>query len=137
VPADAEAATQARAIGRVFDLYYYAAQRPIGSAYFGGDETDEAIANARDIEMPKAFRYIEKYIGDGKWAVGDAPTIADAALISQLYWYDRVAEKYDLPGFGDCKRLAAYWARAKETELAQRSFARVAKSFDEFFGGKK
>jgi len=137
MPSEPDAAAQVRAIARVFDLYYYAAQRPIGSAYFGGDESEEDIKNAREIKIPKALKYIEKYMGDGEYAVGDGWTIADAVLISQLFWYDTIGEKYGLDGFANCPKLTVYWDRIKGTDAAKRSFNRVKKSYEQFFGGNK
>lgn len=136
MPADPDKAAQVKVIARIFDLYYYAAQRPMGSAYFGGEETEEDIRNAREVEIPKALKYIEKYVDGGAYAVGDSWTHADAVFITQLYWYETVGGKYGLDGFGDCGKIADYWASVKETDVAQRSFERVSKSYEQFFGGQ-
>jgi glutathione S-transferase len=136
IPENADDAAQVAAIARVFDLYYYAAQRPFGSAYFGGTETEEDMKNAREVEIPKALAYLEKYMGEGERAVGNSWSTADAVLISQLYWYERVGDKYELPNFDAFPKLKAYWDKIKVTDVAKRSFERVGKSFDQFFGGK-
>lgn len=136
VPEDPAARADAAALARVFDLYFYAAQKPFGSAFFGGPEVEEDMKKAREEEMPTVLRYIEKYVGTGERAVGNNWTTADAVLISQLYWHERIGEKYEVPSLADFPRLDAYWGKTKVTEIARRSFERVGKSYDQFFGGK-
>ena len=132
VPADIEDATQMHAIARIMDLYYFAAIHPIGGAAFGGEISDKALDKARDQDIPAAFNYLEKYMGNGSRAVGDDWTIADAALISQLYWYNALSGRFCLKDFSAHPKLEAYWNNIKDTDLVTRSFERVKKSFDEF-----
>jgi len=135
VPTDIEAATQMHAVARVMDLYYSAAVHPIGGAAFGGEISDEALDKARDQDIPAAFNYLEKYMGTDGFAVGNAWTIADAALISQFYWYEALTPRFALKNFSAHPKLNAYWDGIKNTELVLRSFDRVKKSFDEFTAG--
>lgn len=137
VPEDPADRADASALARIFDIYFYHAQRPFGSAYFGGPDTEEDMRKAREEEMLPVLNYIEKYIGTGDRAIGDYWTTADAVLISQLYWFDRIGEKYDMPSLTDYPKLNAYWENVKVTEMARRSFERVGKSYDQFFGGNK
>ena len=134
-PADIEDATQMHAIARVLDLYYSAAVHPIGGAAFGGAISDEALDKARDEDIPAAFNYLEKYLGSSRRAVGDSWTIADAVLISQLYWYNALSGRFGLRDFSAHPKLDAYWANIKDTDIVTRSFERVKKSFDEFTDG--
>jgi len=136
LPDSPDAAAQVKAICRIFDLYYYAAQRPIGSTFFGGEEDPDAIKKALEEDIPKALNYIEKYMGEASRAVGDSWSIADTVLISQFYWYDRVGAKFPLPTLADYPKLNSYWVRTKETDEAKRSFARIEKSFEEVFGSE-
>ena len=131
VPADIEAAMQMNAIARIMDLYYFAAIHPIGGAAFGGEISDEALDKARDQDIPAAFNYLEKYLGTGSRAVGDDWTIADAALISQLYWYKALSGRFGLKDFSAHPKLEAYWNTIKDTDIVNRSFERVKKSYDE------
>ncbi|WP_417449750.1 glutathione S-transferase family protein [Kordiimonas sp.] len=135
-PEDFDAATDARAIGRILDLYYAEAVRPMGRVAFGGTATDDEIAKAREQDIPTALAYVSKYMGGGKYAVGDDWTIADCALISHLYWYGALMPRFGLEGFGDNERLADYWARVKDDPVVTRSFARTKKAYDKFFGDK-
>lgn len=134
-PHDFEAATQTRLIARVLDLYYAEAVKPYGRVAFGGEATDEELARARDEDIPKAFGYLEKYLGGGKRAVGDDWTLADTALISHLYWYGALKVRFGLEGYARWPKLDAYWESVKDTDIVTRSFDRVKKSYDEFFGG--
>ena len=135
VPSDSEEAAQAQAIARVMDLYYFAAIHPIGGAAFGGEISDEALDKARDQDIPAAFNYLEKYLGTDGFAVGSHWTIADAALISQLYWYETLTTRFGLKDFSAHPKLKAYWDGIKNTELVLRSFDRVKKSYDEVTAG--
>jgi|GEM_PF-1422071 len=135
VPADIDKAMQVRAICRIFDLYYYPAQRPVGAAYFGGEVTEAEIAKARDEDIPSAFRYIEKYMDGGEYAVGDSWSVADAVLITQLYWYDRAIGDKGIQGFFGCARMEAYWNNIQKTDVAKRSVERVEKAYNQIFGG--
>lgn len=136
VPDDLEAATQARLIARILDLYYAEAVRPMGRVAFGGEASDEELAKARDVDIPAAFDHLEKYMGTGTRAVGDTWTIADAALISHLYWYGALMPRFGLKGFGDHPKLEAYWNNVKDTDLVKRSFERVKQSYDQFIGSQ-
>jgi len=137
VPGDLDEATQARLIARILDIYYAEAVRPMARVAFGGEASDEEIAKARDEDIPRAFDYLEKYMGSGKRAVGDSWTVADAALISHLYWFGALMPRFGVEGFGGRPRLTAYWDRVKDTDLVKRSFERVKKSYDAFTDNPK
>jgi glutathione S-transferase len=61
-------------------------------------------------------------IGEDEWAVGEAPGIADAALIPLLALAEIIETHFD---GGDLiagrPTLAAYWARAKESSIGRRT----------------
>ncbi|MBL4787949.1 MAG: glutathione S-transferase family protein [Kordiimonadaceae bacterium] len=135
LPADIDKAMQVRAICRIFDLYYYPAQRPVGAAYFGGEVTEAEIAKARNEDIPAAFRYIEKYMDDGEYAVGNSWSVADAVLMTQLYWYERAIGHEGIHGFFGCKRMEAYWDNIQKTDIAKCSVERVEKAYNQIFGG--
>jgi len=137
VPTDPLQRAKVAAIARVVDLYLYAAQRPFGSAYFGGEESETDMKKAREEDIPAALTYLEKYLSGGAYAVGAGWSAADALLISQLYWYEKVGEKYTLPPLSDFPKLSAYWEKVKATEFVRRSFERVSKAYNQFFGGGK
>ncbi|NVJ96706.1 MAG: glutathione S-transferase family protein [Alphaproteobacteria bacterium] len=134
-PHDFEAATQARLIARVLDLYYAEALKPYGRVAFGGEATEEELERAKTEDIPKAFDYLEKYLGGGKRAVGDDWTLADTALISHLYWYGALRVRFGLDDFSRWPKLDAYWNNVKDTDIVTRSFDRVKTSYDKFFGG--
>lgn len=134
-PENYDDATDARLIARVLDLYYADAIRPMGRVAFGGEASEEELAKARDEDIPKAFDYLEKYLGGGKRAIGDEWTIADAALISHLYWHGALMPRFGVDGFMGRPKLAAYWDAVKDTDIVTRSFERVKISYDKFFAG--
>ncbi|MFC4347514.1 glutathione S-transferase family protein [Kordiimonas lipolytica] len=134
-PHDFEQATQGRLIARILDLYYAEAVRPYGRLAFGGEATDAEVEKAKTQDIPAAFTYLEKYMGEGLFAVGDSWTLADAALISHLYWYGALKVRFGLEGYGRWPKLDTYWNHVKDTDIVTRSFDRVKHSYDEFFGG--
>ncbi|WP_286828803.1 MULTISPECIES: glutathione S-transferase family protein [Kordiimonas] len=134
-PHDFEDATRARLIARILDLYYAEAVKPYGRMAFGGEATDAEVEKAKTQDIPAAFTYLEKYLGDGSRAVGDDWTLADAALISHLYWYGALKVRFGLEGYDAWPKLNAYWETVKDTDIVLRSFDRVKHSYDEFFGG--
>ncbi|NVJ70874.1 MAG: glutathione S-transferase family protein [Alphaproteobacteria bacterium] len=136
MPHDFEQATQARLIARVMDLYFSEAVKPFGRIAFGGESTDAEVEKAKLEDIPMAFNYLEKYMGNGQRAVGDDWTIADTALIPHLYWYGALQVRFDLEGYDRWPRLFAYWNHVKDTDIVTRSFDRIKESYDEFFGGK-
>ncbi|WP_020400680.1 glutathione S-transferase family protein [Kordiimonas gwangyangensis] len=135
-PEDFDVATDARALCRIMDLYYAAAVGPMGRVAFGGTASNEELAKAREEDIPRALAYASKYLGDGKYAIGDSWSIADCALISHLYWYGALMPRFGLEGFGENKKLAAYWDRIKDDPVVTRSFERTKRAYDKFFGGK-
>ncbi len=133
-PKDFDQATQMRLIARIMDIYYAEAVAPMGRVAFGGEASDEELAKAKEKDLPAAFDYLEKFLGGGKRAIGDNWTLADCALISHLYWFGALMPRFGVEGFGGRPKLTAYWENVKDTDVCLRSFDRVKKSYDTFFG---
>ncbi|WP_025895885.1 glutathione S-transferase family protein [Kordiimonas gwangyangensis] len=102
-PEDFDVATDARALCRIMDLYYAAAVGPMGRVAFGGTASNEELAKAREEDIPRALAYASKYLGDGKYAIGDSWSIADCALISHLYWYGALMPRFGLEALARIK----------------------------------
>ena len=135
-PGDPLIAAKASRIVRVLDIYYTNAIGPMGKVAFGGTATDAEMADAKDRALPEALRYLDYCIEGEQFAVGDAWSHADAAIISQLYWFERLMPQFGVPGLDDYSTLSAYWENAKKTNIYQASKARADKSVAKFFGQK-
>ncbi|MBL4787950.1 MAG: glutathione S-transferase family protein [Kordiimonadaceae bacterium] len=134
LPVNIDAAIQTQAIARVFDLYYGAAVKPFGAAYFGGEVDEAAMETARGGEIQKVFGYVEKYMDGGQHAVGTDWTMADAVLIVQLYWYHRIGQTFELPALARFPKLKSYWENINRCDYALRSIGRIETSYNNFSG---
>lgn len=136
VPADPLSAAHASRIVRVLDVYYTHAIGPMGRVAFGGSASDEELAMAKDNTIPAALGYLDVLIGDDGFAIGNGYTHADAALMSQFYWFDRLMPQFGIKGFEGFPKLAAYWEKAQEGEIYKASKTRADASFNKFFAKK-
>jgi glutathione S-transferase len=83
---------------------------------------DRAAIDRGRAEVETALGYIEHYLGDGGYAVGERLTWADGALLPQLYLaYEWAPVLFDAPSpLGQHPKLAAYWAGIKRDPIAAR-----------------
>ncbi|HZZ36592.1 MAG TPA: glutathione S-transferase family protein [Caulobacteraceae bacterium] len=125
-PADAFGRAQVRLISRICDFYLVMAMRPLFNASGRSRRTWEPdkIRAALD-EIEQALGFLEAYIGDQGYAVGNSLTQADGALIPQLMlafeWAPQVFGA-DSP-LGKHPRLAAYWRAIQADPIAGRLIA--------------
>jgi len=137
MPVEPMEAAKASRIIRVLDIYYTGAIGPMGKVAFGGTATDEEMADAKERALPEALKYLDFCIEGEQFAVSDSWSHADAAIMSQLYWFERLMPQFGVPGLEDYPTLSAYWENAKKTDIYQASKARADKSVAKFFGNKK
>lgn len=135
-PTDPKDAATASQIVRVLDIYYTQAIGPMGRVAFGGKATDEELSKAKDTDIPAALAYLESLIGNGDYAVGEGFSYADAAIMSHLYWFDRLLPEFGVAGLEGYPKLSAYWGKVKTSDIYIASKARADASFDKFFGNK-
>ena len=117
IPADPEAALEARLIDRIVDTYVGGPMngiiprkfRPAGNDDPYGDAQDEAI-------LASAWNWLEDRLGDGRtWAAGETFTLADCAAAPILTYARRLVP------FGERPRLRALHGRL----MARPSFRRA------------
>jgi glutathione S-transferase len=119
-PEDPQAAARTRLIVRIADIYLV----PNLTGIFRGREQPEGVPAAL-AGLADALGYIEHYRDAGdEFVVGDAFSVADATLIPLFFFLDVFNKSLgtgklvaDRPG------LAAWWARAKASELGSRCLA--------------
>ena len=117
IPADPDAALEARLIDRIVDTYAGGPMnriiprkfRPAGNEDPYGDAQDEAV-------LATAWDWLEDRLGDGRtWGAGETFTLADCAAAPILTYARRLVP------FGDRPRLRAWHARL----MARPSFRRA------------
>lgn len=118
-PADAQAAARCRLIVRIADLYIV----PHLGGLFGARDKPEGVAPAME-GFAKALDYIEHYrVASDPFVVGDAFTVADAALIPLFFFLDALDRSLQTKALlADRPGLAAWWERAKASDLGARCF---------------
>jgi glutathione S-transferase len=117
VPAAPEAAFEARAMDRLFDLYVHEPMQRLVDDRLRPDAARDALGVSRArATLETAYALLERTLKDRAFAAGDAFTIADCAAAPALHYANIV-----LPFSKEHSRLRAYL-----DELYERpSFARV------------
>ena len=120
LPADPRAAAATRLLVRIADLYLV----PHLGGVFRSRENPEGVPAAM-AGLAEALGHLEHFRNAGdSFAVGDSVTQADCALIPLFFFFD-VFDKSLLTGALVAARpgLAAWWARAKASDLGARCIA--------------
>lgn len=126
IPADPDAAIEARMMDRLFDNYVMNA---LQTAVFdrvrpeGTNRDPHGVAQAKAL-LARAYDLIEARIAGRTWAAGERFTLADCAALPALFYAD-----YWLPFRATHPNLAAYIARLE----ARPSIVRVLEEKQPFF----
>jgi glutathione S-transferase len=132
IPADPRAAARVRLLIRIADLYLV----PHLGGIFRNRENPEGVPAAM-VGLGEALGYLEHFRPAGdSFAVGDSFTQADCALIPLFFFFD-VFDKSMQTGALVAARLglAAWWARAKASELGARCIAEQSAGLKAMRGG--
>lgn len=136
-PTDPFEAAKVNRIIRVMDIYYSNAIGPMGKMAFGGSATDEELQDAKERALPEAMRYLGHCLEGSEFAVGDGWTMADACIMSHLYWFERLMPQFGAADLSDYPKVHAYWKNAQESNIYKSSKARADKSVAKFFASMK
>lgn len=117
IPADPDAALEARYIDRVLDFYVGGPMNRIVFNRLGRAGTPDPVAMQQDADMlATAWEVLEDRLSDGReWGAGAAFSLADCAAAPLMTYARRLVP------FGDRPRLRAWHARL----LARPSFRRA------------
>jgi glutathione S-transferase len=118
LPADAMDRAISRMVSRIVDLYI-APHTTTMVRQVNPETRDQAIVDENKAAFEKGFHYLEFFMGDGPFAVGDRPTLGDTAaapymmLMKKLVFanFDEIAD----PTEGD-GRLAVWWRAIEGNE---------------------
>jgi glutathione S-transferase len=132
LPADPRAAAATRLLVRIADLYLV----PHLGGVFRSRENPEGVPAAM-AGLAEALGHLEHFRNAGdSFAVGDSVTQADCALIPLFFFFD-VFDKSLHTGALVAARpgLAAWWARAKASDLGARCIAEQSAGLKAMRGG--
>jgi glutathione S-transferase len=123
LPPDAWGRAQVRLISRLCDFYLVMAMVPLFTASgqsrkrWDRPEIDRALA-----AVETALGYVEAYLGEGGYAMGERLTWADGALVPQLMLaYEWAPGLFASPNpLGRHPKLAAYWTAIARDPIAAR-----------------
>jgi glutathione S-transferase len=128
IPADPDAAVEARMMDRIFDNYVMNAMQPLVNNMIRPEEQrDPHLEPYVHQALDKAYAWLDTHMATREWATGDAFTLADCAAAPALFYADWA---YEIPA--GHTHLKAYRARL----LARPSFARAvdeARRFRHYF----
>jgi glutathione S-transferase len=121
-PGDAQQRANGRLIARAIDVY----STPSFGAFLRNDQAGIALAKQR---IADSLRYIDHFRIDGEFAVADAFSVADCALIPFFNAFEGLQKPfgtYDL--VRPYPKLDAWWARAKESEIGEYARSAIARA---------
>lgn len=123
IPADPKAAAKVRLLVRLADTYVV----PQLGGLFRGRENPAGVPDALKA-MGEALSYIEHYRDAGdEFAFGNSFTQADAALIPLFFFFDALDGAMPTKALVAAQPgLAAWWGRAKASELGAQAVAEQA-----------
>jgi glutathione S-transferase len=98
-PADAFGRAQSRMVSRVVDLYMSPAVSKF-ARQVNPEKRDAAVVTAALADLEKVWTYLESFMGEGPFAVGDVPTLGDCTLapymkMTQILVFSNFAEAAD------------------------------------------
>ncbi|MEI6486528.1 MAG: glutathione S-transferase family protein [Sphingomonadales bacterium] len=123
VPADAKAAARVRLLVRLVDTYMV----PNLGGLFRGRDNPAGVPDALN-GMGEALSHIEHYRrAEDEFAWGDSFTLADAAMIPVFFFLDALDGAMPTRALVAARPgLAAWWDRAKASELGAQAVAEQA-----------
>lgn len=119
-PHEDEARAQVRLLSRLADLYV---MEPM-TVLFGminPDMRDQAVVDATVDQINNGLYYLDRFVNDGEYAVGNWLTLADCTLVPMLFFVNAVMPAFGLNDpTGPYPRLAAYFASVSKDPVAAR-----------------
>jgi len=133
LPADAMGRATSRLISRITDLYI----APHTSSMFRqmnpkARDADVVAAAVQDFE--KGFGYLEHFMGDGPFCVGDTPTLGDCSLAPYMMLLKKTvfAAFVEIDDPTESGRLADWWQAVQGNEICKSTVDEYATAVDGF-----
>lgn len=126
-PASAEDAASARLLARVAELYIMTPGGALFSQMNPAARNAEAV-DAAFVSLEKGLEYLNLFVGEGAYAVGDSLSLADCAIVPIFFFTGVFGQAF---GKGDLlarhNKLTAYWSKVQ----ADPSVAKVLSEMQE------
>ncbi len=108
IPADPLLALRVRELDRIFDGYVMGPmQAVVADAMKPPADRDPSAVTAAHGKLDVIYAWLESWLGDDGWAVGEAFTLADCSALPSLFYADWVRPVAGYP------KLAAYLRRLR------------------------
>ena len=135
-PTDPKLRARMRLLSRISDIYMVRALSPLWNIVVRPPkEWDQDLIRAALEEVDQALGYVDAFIGDQGYAVGDSITQADGTLIPILvlveHWLPIFRGPALLPRH---PKTAEYWRRIADDPLAARLIAETRDALEEAMG---
>jgi glutathione S-transferase len=119
-PTDARAAAQARLLAHLVEVYVQMPAGPLFAQLFA-EQHDPAVVEAAVAAMDEGLGHIEHFITPDAYAVGDALTLADCALVPFLFFFaERMVATFERPSIiRRHPKLSRYWSRVQADPAAR------------------
>ena len=99
---------------------------------------NEAIRDLLMGQVTRGMGALEEHIGDGEFAVGDSLTRADCSLVPALFLCENTVPRLDVENpILATERVAAYWQRIQQNEIAARVLDEMAKGMQARLDGSE
>ena len=123
LPRDPEGRARSRGISRFHDLYL---EPPLRALFpqVQAKEKDTKLIGEKLAEMKTRLDQLEAMLSAGPYALGNAFTLADCALVPTCFFLSLMLPMLGAPAFTDGRpKLAAWWAKVQERPTAQKVLA--------------
>jgi glutathione S-transferase len=122
-PAKAEDAARGRLLSRIADLYVIGG--PSLFPHLAPEGRDQAAVDAILEEKHQALGYLNLYLSDTRYAVGDSLTGADCAVVPVLFFIAMFENVFGRELIGAHSKLEAYWASVGKDPHVQKVLAQM------------
>lgn len=107
-----------RLIVRIVDLYFTRSIHPLYNQS-RLRTPDESVVSVSLDGLSAAYKYLDRYIGAGRYAVGNTLTLADCALLPYIFVSSLVLPLFGWSAIPDAANLRAWWVANEGTPEAE------------------
>ena len=138
-PADPRLRARVRLLSRISDTYVVRAMNPLFNVVVAPPrEWDQDLIRAALVDVDQSLSYVDAYIGDQGYAVGDSITQADGTLIPILVLVEDWLPIFRGPALlPKHPKTAEYWRRIQSDPLAARVIAETREALEESMGRRR
>lgn len=130
-PADSLDRARMRLLGRIADLYLFEPLSPL-FAHLSRKRRNQEVVDAGLARIRLGLDMLERFLGDQRFAVGDALTLADCSLVPVLFFLVTYLPMLgEAEPFGRHPKTERYWAAIQTNEYAARVIGEMRQAMAE------